>query len=63
MASNWIQTDEGWEKSDDVHEKGNADYFERPAPPVLDGETGHPIGADGNVDWARVIQESNEKHG
>ena len=29
--------------------------------PVRDGATGHPIGADGKTDWARAIQEANEK--
>jgi hypothetical protein len=61
--SNWYQDEEGWHKSDDSSGQGNADYFNQPIPPVLDGETGHPIGSDGNVDWGRVIQEINEHDG
>lgn len=49
--SNWIETDDGYHKSDTSHQQGNADYFNHPIPPVRDGETGHPIGSDGNVDW------------
>lgn len=62
MTPNWYEDDEGWHKSDDSHDPGNANYFNLPVPPVLDGETGHPIGPDGNVDWERVIEESNEQH-
>ena len=60
--SNWVEKEDGWHKEGDGGTNGNADYFSRPIPPVRDGETGHPIGRDGNNDWARVIQESNEKH-
>lgn len=37
--------------------------FSKPIPPVRDGETGHPIGRNGETDWARVIEESNKQHG
>jgi hypothetical protein len=33
----------------------------KPIPPVRDSATGHPIGTDGKVDWARVIREANER--
>jgi hypothetical protein len=33
--------------------------FDKPIPPVRDGQTGHPIGKDGNIDWARVIRDAN----
>jgi hypothetical protein len=58
---NWIETDDGYHKSDTSHQQGNADYFNHPIPPVRDGETGHPIGSDGNVDWGRVIRDVNER--
>ena len=60
---NWIEKDDGWHRDENSHQKGNASYFERPAPPVRDAETGHPIGSDGKTDWARVIREVNERDG
>ena len=30
-------------------------------PPVRDAATGHPIGADGKIDWAEVIRQVNER--
>jgi hypothetical protein len=59
--SNWYEDKDGWHKNSDSQQKGNADYFSRPTPPVRDGATGHPIGKDGDVDWARVIREANER--
>ncbi len=58
---NWIQKDDGWHKVESSQTQGNADYFSRPAPPVRDAETGHPIAPDGKIDWARVLREINEK--
>lgn len=58
--SNWIQKDDGWHKKPDSTAKGNADYFKRPAPPVRDGATGHPI-KNGEIDWKRVIEEANKQ--
>jgi hypothetical protein len=59
--SNWIEKDDGWHKVDDSQTNGSADYFSRPIPPVRDGETGHPLGPDGRIDWAQVIQDANNK--
>lgn len=59
--ANWVEKDDGWHKQDGSQSKGNADYFSKPIPPVRDGSTGHPIGKDGQVDWARVIREVNER--
>jgi hypothetical protein len=61
--SNWVEGKDGWHKNDTSTSKGSADYFSKPIPPVRDAATGHPIGKDGNIDWARVVQESNEKNG
>lgn len=36
--------------------KGNASYFERPAPPVRDGN-GFPLKQGGGVDWDAVYEE------
>lgn len=42
--------------------RGNADYFARPAPPVRDAATGHPLKADGSgIDWAAVIALVNAR--
>ena len=60
--SNWEQRPDGWHKKPNSTTRGNADYFRKPTPPVRDGATGHPIGKDGKVDWARVIRESNDAH-
>lgn len=60
---NWILRKDGWHKVSGSHQQGNAGYFGKPIPPVRDGATGHPIGSNGKIDWARVIQESNEKAG
>lgn len=32
-------------------------------PPVVryDGETGYPVGKDGQIDWKKVIDEANKK--
>jgi hypothetical protein len=60
---NWILKKDGWHKVPKSTTRGNADYFRKPAPPVRDGATGHPIGKNGNVDWKRVIRESNKQHG
>lgn len=60
MNSNWILKKDGWHKKQNSVTKGTSP-FTRPAPPVRDGATGHPI-RNGKVDWARVIRESNEKH-
>jgi hypothetical protein len=57
--SNWIEKADGWHKADNSQSKGSADYFSRPIPPVRDGQTGHPIGKDGNVDWKAVIDKAN----
>jgi hypothetical protein len=57
---NYVERDDGYYKTDQSTTKGNADYFAKPIPPVRDGATGHPIGPDGKVDWARVIREANE---
>jgi len=57
--SNYVQTKDGWRKRKKSVTRGNADYFSRPTPPVRDGQTGHPIGKDGNVDWGRVIRDAN----
>lgn len=43
--------------------QGNADYFAKPIPPVRDAATGHPIGANGKIDWGAVIKEVNQKNG
>jgi hypothetical protein len=43
--------------------RGNAEYFSKPLPPVRDAATGHPIGADGKIDWAAVIREVNQRDG
>jgi len=59
--SNWHEESDGWHKDDNSHERGNADYFNHEPPPVRDGETGHPIGPDGNIDWGRVIREANDE--
>ena len=59
--SNWYEDKDGWHKKSDSQTKGNADYFNRPRPPVRDGQTGHPIGKDGQIDWKRVIDEANKR--
>lgn len=61
--SNWVEKSDGWHKSSTSTQKGSADYFSKPIPPVRDGATGHPIGTNGKIDWAAVIRESNAKHG
>jgi hypothetical protein len=33
--------------------------FTRPAPPVRDGATGHPL-KDGKIDWEAVIRKANQ---
>jgi hypothetical protein len=58
---NYKEGKDGFWKSDTSVQKGNADYFSRPIPPVRDGATGHPIGSNGKIDWARVIREANER--
>ena len=58
---NWTETSEGYHKKDNSTTRGNTNYFSKPIPPVRDGATGHPIGKGGKIDWARVIQEANEK--
>jgi hypothetical protein len=58
---NYTERDDGYYKNENSSSRGNADYFSRPAPPVRDGATGHPIGTDGEIDWARVIREANER--
>lgn len=60
---NYEEREDGYYKKDHSQVRGSADYFSRPAPPVRDGETGHPIGSDGKTDWARVIREVNERDG
>jgi hypothetical protein len=59
--SNWYEDKDGWHKKSDSQGQGNANYFRRPTPPVRDAATGHPIGKGGEIDWARVIREANER--
>ena len=59
--SNYEEREDGYYKKDNSTTRGNADYFNKPRPPVRDGATGHPIGKDGNIDWARVIRDANER--
>jgi len=59
--SNWTEGKDGWHRTGNA--KGNASYFERPAPPVRDAATGYPIGSDGKIDWAAVIREVNQRDG
>jgi hypothetical protein len=35
--------------------------FDKPIPPVRDAATGHPIGKNGEIDWAQVVQEANQR--
>ena len=58
---NYEEREDGYHKIGPSPTGGNASYFERPAPPVRDAETGHPIGEGGKIDWARVIREANER--
>src|SRR5215212_1988799 len=60
--SNWVEKPDGWHKTSQSTTKGNASYFERPAPPVRDAATGWPI-VNGKPSAAAAIQESNKKHG
>jgi len=60
--SNWTLKKDGYHKNPTSTTQGNADYFKKPAPPVRDVATGHPIGSNGKIDWGRVIRESNQKH-
>jgi hypothetical protein len=65
-TSNWYQDEEGWHKTDDPGGASNGltnNVFNQPIPPVRDAETGHPIGPGGDIDWARVIRDANERQG
>jgi hypothetical protein len=56
-GSNWIESADGWHKSDSSHQRGNADYFSRPIPPVTDS-AGRPT-RNGQTDWKAVIDKAN----
>lgn len=57
----YVEHEDGFYKRDDSQQRGSADYFSRPAPPVRDAATGHPIGSDGQIDWKRVCDEANKR--
>ena len=64
--SNWIEKDDVYRNGENgVPRKpglyDNLDAQRDGKFPVRDNATGHPIGADGKTDWARVIREANEK--
>jgi len=57
--SNWYEDKDGYHKKPDSTTRGNADYFQRPIPPVTDS-AGRPI-KNGETDWGQVIEEANKK--
>lgn len=59
----WEEREDGWHKTGSGTNQLTNNVFNKPIPPVRDAATGHPIGRDGQIDWARVIQEVNERDG
>jgi hypothetical protein len=62
-GTGWVLRKDGWHKTGSGRNHLTSQVFSKPIPPVRDGQTGHPIGRDGQVDWARVIREVNERDG
>lgn len=58
---NYQEDDDGYQKNEQSIQKGNADYFARPFPPVRD-TAGRPLipDGDGKIDTARWIKEVND---
>jgi len=57
--SNYTEAEDGYHKNSDSTTRGNADYFQRPIPPVTDS-AGRPI-TNGKTDWGKVIEEANKQ--
>lgn len=58
---NYTESDDGYWKNDKSVQRGNADYFARPIPPVRDSAN-RPLIPDGDerIDTARWIKEIND---
>ena len=51
----WVEHEDGWWKEGPG--RGNADYFNKPFPPVRDGD-GRPLRRDGGgIDWDKWAEE------
>lgn len=61
MNDNWTLKKDGYYKTGSTT-RGNG-LFEKPAPPVRDGEYGFPLKPDsgGKVDWQKLHDEKNAK--
>ena len=59
---NYREDSDGYHKSNKSVQKGNADYFSRPIPPVRDS-AGRPLipNSGGKIDTAKWVREVNEK--
>jgi hypothetical protein len=62
-GTGWEEREDGFHKTGSGRNQLTNNVFSKPAPPVRDAATGHPIGKNGEIDWARVIREANERDG
>lgn len=60
MNSNYVLKKDGYHKKDTSTQKGSADYFAKPIPPVRDQGLPLKPNGGGKVDWKQVERERRE---